>query len=169
MKKLVLVLAAIAALATLAPAVAAGGGWATVGLSSLPPKDLAPGSVWTVDLTVLQHGRTPLEHVQPVVKLHGPDGVYKEVAATRTEKPGVYSAVVRFPSEGTWRYEIDDGFTQVHTYAPVTVRPVSSPGSFPTLPIAAAALALALTLGVALAFALRRRRAPVVRPAALGR
>ena len=153
MKKLVLVLAAVAALA---PAAAAGGGWATVGLSSLPPQDLRAGAEWSIDLTVLQHGRTPLEHVQPVVRLHGPEGTTREFAATPAGKPGLYTAVVRFPTSGTWRYEIWDGFSQTHTYAPVVVGPAAAPASLPALPLAG--FALALVLGAALLLALRRRR-----------
>ena len=40
----------------MAPATTLGGGWATVGLSSLP-NGTPPGEEWVVDLTVLQHGR----------------------------------------------------------------------------------------------------------------
>ncbi|HZG36496.1 MAG TPA: FixH family protein [Gaiellaceae bacterium] len=162
MKKLVLVLAVLAALA---PAAAAGGGWATVGLGSLPPDDLVAGAEWSVDLTVLQHGRTPLEHVQPVVRLHGPGGASEEFAATRTAKPGVYRAVVRFPSSGTWRFEVDDGFSQTHTYRPVTVGTASSPSSFPTLPVGGLAAALVL---VAVLLLVARRQRPRSQPATAG-
>ena len=41
------------------PAVAGAGGFATVGLSSLPD-GTAPGKPWHVTLTILQHGRTPM-------------------------------------------------------------------------------------------------------------
>ena len=54
MKKFLLVFAVAAAVA--APAASAGG-WATVGLSSLPPSGLKANQDWPVDITVLQHGR----------------------------------------------------------------------------------------------------------------
>lgn len=163
MKRFLLV--ALAA-AVLAPAAAAGG-WATVGLGSLPPSDLEAGGTWAVDLTVLQHGVTPLEGVQPQVTLLAEDGtVGGSFAATPTGEPGVYHAEVRFPAAGTWRYEIHDGFSRTHTFKPVEVGPLSSPSSFPTLPVGGAALAL--LLGAALVLYLRRlRQAP--QPAPLGR
>ena len=46
------------------PAVATAGGWATVSLSSTPD-DLGPGDAWNVQITILQHGRTPLDGVEP--------------------------------------------------------------------------------------------------------
>jgi hypothetical protein len=158
MKKLVLVLAVLAACA---PAAAGGGGWATVGLGSLPPDDLVAGAEWTVDLTVLQHGRTPLEHVQPVVRLRGPGGATERFAATPTAEAGVYRAVVRFPSSGTWRYEVDDGFSQTHTYRPVTVGAPPTAASFPTLPVGGLAAALVLAALLLVARRQRPRSQPV--------
>lgn len=164
MKKILL---ALVAFVVLAPAAWAGG-WATVGLSSLPPDDLEAGGTWNVDLTILQHARTPLDGVHPVVTLVGEDGAAAaSFPATPTGKPGVYHAEVRFPSAGTWRYEIDDGFSQTHTFEPVVVGPdAATPSSFPTLPVGA--LALALLAAAALVLVLRRaRHAP--HPAPLGR
>ena len=59
MKKLLLVLA----VAAVAVPAASAGGWATVGLSSLPPSGLEANQAWPVDITVLQHGQTPLAGV----------------------------------------------------------------------------------------------------------
>ncbi len=168
----------------LAPAATAGG-WATVGLSSLPPSDVRAGGTWNVDVTVLQHGRTPLEGVQPTIALRSEDGdVAGPFAAAPTGEPGVYHAVVRFPAAGTWTYTVDDGFSQVHTYAPVTVgepavaqpetpkadaapKPdiapdvapaAESPGSSTLVALVAVAVAFALAAGAMLA--LRRQRQP---------
>jgi hypothetical protein len=156
MKKLLLVLA-VAAIA--APAAGAGG-WATVGLSSLPPTGLKAKQPWPVDITVLQHGQTPLAGVTPVITIRdgGGDAVAK-FNGTPTGKTGVYHAVVRFPAEGTYSYEVYDGFgtyggARTHTFKPVEI---GAPGdSFPYLPLGlAAALALALAAGTVIA--LRRR------------
>ena len=57
MRRLLFALPIIALLA-LAPSAFAGG-WATVGLSSTPTGS-EPGKPWNVEMTVLQHGRTPL-------------------------------------------------------------------------------------------------------------
>lgn len=163
MKKLLLVLVAAA---LLAPAASAGG-FATVGLGSLPPDDLKAGGTWSFDFTVLQHGVTPLENVHPRITLLDEDGaVGGSFAATPTKEPGVYHAEVRFPASGTWRYEIHDGFSQTHTFKPVDVGPVSALASFPTLPVGG--VALALLLMAALAILVRRSRS-TPQPAPLGR
>jgi len=97
------------------------GGWATVSLSSTPT-GVQPGKPWTVDLTVLQHGRTPLTDVQPVVTIRS-GGRSQDFAAEPTGKPGVYRAEVVFPTAGRWTYEIDDGFISQmpHTYPAVQI------------------------------------------------
>ena len=158
MKKLLLVLA-IAAIA--APAASAGG-WATVGLSSLPPSGLKANQAWPVDITVLQHGRTPLAGVSPIVRIRDDGGsVVSSFTAKPTGKTGVYHAVVKFPASGTFAYEVYDGFetyggAQTHTFKPVEI---GAPGdSFPLLTVGLAAV---LALGLAAAtIAVNRRRAP---------
>src|ERR687891_736864 len=130
MKKLVI---AVLAAAVLAPAAGAGG-WATVGLSSVPPDGLQAGQPWPVDVTVLQHGRTPVEGAQPVVRLRGPGGEIEEFVATPTKKPGVYHAVVTFPSNGTWSYEIWDDFSQTHTFQPITIGAQPTPAAAQSSP-----------------------------------
>lgn len=155
-------IALLAVLLLALPASALGGGFATVQLSSLPEGTPA-GGTWSVELTVLQHGRTPLEDVAPVVRVRGPAGT-QEFPARPAGRPGVYAADVVFPEEGTYRYEIWDGFTQTHTYAPVSIADGGEPAapggerSFPLLPVAAggAAALLLAALGVVAA---RRRRA----------
>jgi hypothetical protein len=151
MKKLLLVLALVA---VTAPAASAGG-WATVGLSSLPT-GVGPGDKWSVDLTVLQHGQTPLAGVAPVITIRNGGGETRSFTATPTDKTGVYHADVVFPSEGTWSYEIWDDFSQTHTFRPVEI---ASPGggSFPLFELSLA-LGLASALAGATVLLLRRRR-----------
>ena len=98
-----------------------GGGFATVGLSSTPA-GTAPGQPWDVDITVLQHGRTPLEGVTPVVRISS-GGTTKNFPAKPTGKAGVYRASVVFPTAGKWTYEIDDGFIHEtpHTFPAVVI------------------------------------------------
>jgi hypothetical protein len=103
------------------PAGALAGGWATVGLSSTPD-GLAPGAPWNVDIEVLQHGRTPLDNVQPTVTIVSADGSVRRTFTTRRgTRPGIHRASVTFPRTGTWRYVIDDGFTASHSYPPVQI------------------------------------------------
>ena len=98
MKKLLLVLS-LAVVAVAAP-VASAGGWATVGLSSLPPSGLEPNQAWPVDITVLQHGQTPLAGVTPIVRIRNDGGeLVKSFTAKPTGKTGVYHAVVDSPAK----------------------------------------------------------------------
>jgi hypothetical protein len=153
MKKLLLVLA----VAVIAVPAASAGGWATVGLSSLPGGTPA-GDKWSVDLTVLQHGRTPLEGIAPVLTIVNTDGDSHRFVGKPTGKPGVYRVAVVFPTAGTWSYEVWDDFSQTHTFKAVEIGAPSD--SFPFLPVGiAAALALALALAAA-SIVYRRRDRP---------
>ena len=109
-------LLAVLFLLIVAPAAHAGG-FATVGLSSTPT-----GTDWPVEITVLQHGRTPLDNVTPrVVITQG--ATTRTFAGEPTGKPGVYAARVVFPGGGRWEYSVLDGFTDVipHTFPAVTL------------------------------------------------
>jgi len=167
MKKLLLVLAVAAAVAV--PAASAGG-WATVGLSSLPPSGLEPNQAWPVDITVLQHGQTPLTGVEPAITIRNLDtgATAGPFTAKPTGKDGVYHAVVRFPAEGKWSYEVWDGFTeyggaQTHTFKPVEIAAAGSGSSFPTLPVGGFAFAMILAAAV---FLMLRRSRTAPQPAA---
>ena len=160
MKRLLLALVPVVLL--LAPAAAAGG-WATVQLSAVPTDGLEAGTSLPIDITVLQHGQTPLDGVTPVFRIRdGGGGLVAEYRGRPTGEPGVYSVDARFPEPGTFRYEVYDGFEQygdprVHRYAPVEIAPVGGDGSFPFLPVVIGG-ALALGLGVAALVVVRRGR-----------
>jgi hypothetical protein len=76
-----------------------------------------------VELTVLAHGRTPVEGGAPkvvVTKLGG--RVRRTLDAEPTRRPGVYLARVVFPSPGWWRYTVYDNYAGArHTFAPVRI------------------------------------------------
>ena len=113
---------AIAAL-LLVPASSHAGGWATVGLSSTPD-DARPGEAWVVDLTVLQHGVTPLEQVTPVVTISPEDAAGakpRTFEAKPTKEAGVYRARVDFPAKGAWAVSVHDGFSGVHEFGVVRI------------------------------------------------
>src|SRR5688572_13953434 len=121
-----LITATLVAALIAAPSALAGG-WATVGLDSTPA-GVQPGTPWDVNITVLQHGRTPLEDVQPTLTIRNGDSS-KTFDAKPTDKPGVYAASVTFPSAGEWTYEVNDGFImqQAHTFPAVQIgEPVSA-------------------------------------------
>jgi hypothetical protein len=108
-------------LAAVAPAIAWGGGFATAGVSP-PPADTKPGAPWNAKLTILQHGRTPLDNVKPAVIIRpAGGGTARTFRAKPTGEPGEYVARVVFPTAGRWSYVVDDGFSARHDFAPVTI------------------------------------------------
>ena len=163
MRRITLVAALALAAFLTAPSTSMAGGFATVGLSSLPD-DTRPGGTWVVDLTVLQHGRTPLEGVHPAIVIDpvGP-GAAKRFEAEPTGEPGVYRAEVVFPSAGDWRYAADDGFTMTHQLGTVSIGDTAGasapdPGDGGVSLVAALAIAATAGLLAALAIEPLRRR-----------
>jgi hypothetical protein len=160
------------ALATLAIALgavgtAAAGGWATVGMAPLPDGTEA-GGTWNPEITILQHGRTPLDGLSPTVTISDEGGGVREFIATPTGKSGVYEASVLFPDEGSWSVVVDSGFGDSRlTYGPVTIEDGSPAGgngrSLPTTGIAAFAIALGLLAAAVLGVRRFRRLTPASR------
>jgi len=140
---------------------AAGGGWATVGFAPLPD-GTAAGETWKPEITVLQHGKTPLGGLTPVVRISG-DGDTRSFTASETSEVGVYEADVVFPSSGEWRVVIESGFGASNvTYGPVTIGPgtAGQPTSFPLAPVLAVLGACALVAAAALGVVRQRRLTP---------
>jgi hypothetical protein len=164
MRKLLIAMVAAAALAV--PGTAAAGGWATAGLG--PPDDgLQAGDTWDARVTILQHGRTPLAGVEPTVTIRNDKGTTLTFPAHPTGEVGVYEAQVKFPSGGSWSYEVYDGFeqyggAQTHTFGPVAIAPAAGGDGVTVWPFVLAGLALALVVGVGVWFARVRRRASAV-------
>jgi hypothetical protein len=107
-------------LALAAPATALAGGWTTVGLTAPPAEDVAAGSTWNAELTVLQHGRTPLDGQTPIVTISSGKRTV-DFTATPTAKPGVYRAAVVFPAAGSWRVAVDHGWGVQHEFGPFAI------------------------------------------------
>ena len=134
MRRSLIIIAAVMALTSASTAFA--GGWASVKLCS-SPKGLAADEPWVVDITVLQHGLAsqPLCCLKPTVTIRrvGPARTTTSLGkrsltfgARSTSRSGVYRAKVVFPSAGTWRYEVFDGFTEyggarTHTFKAVKI------------------------------------------------
>lgn len=159
MRKLLIMLS-LAALAL--PASAIGGGWATVGVS--PPDDIGPGQTWNAELKILQHGVTPLEGVTPIVMISNGSSD-KSFPATPTGEPGVYVAKVVFPSGGKWSYRVDDGFSQTHSFAPVSIDGAVAGTGGDGFPVMTASAVIALLLGLSAVLFLLARRLRVRAPA----
>ena len=103
------------------PAAASAGGYATVGLQSLPT-DIEPGKPWMAEFTVLAHGRTPFVEGRPSVTVSRVDGgAVGTYPARLVNHEGLYRAAVVFPSRGRFEYVIDDGYSPRHTFPPVRI------------------------------------------------
>jgi hypothetical protein len=148
------------AVALAASGTALAGGWATVGIAPLPD-DVHAGGTWQPEITILQHGRTPLEGLAPVVTISEDGGSSQEFGAQPTEAPGVYVASVTFPEAGRWSVVVDSGFGESRlTYGPVTIAE-GAPGGDDVGPLPAAGLAVAAAALLLLALGglvLRRHR-----------
>lgn len=156
---------ALAAFALLAVPAALAGGWATVGVTPLPPDDIQAGDAWTPQVTVLRHGQTPTDGAKPSITISS-GGDSKTIALAPTGKTGVYSARVVFPHAGTWSYAIDNGLeatgygrSQTSTYQALVVGAGTS-GGFALPGGWATGAAVALMLAVLAAWLVARRRGP---------
>lgn len=149
-----------AALVLAAPAAA--GGWATAGLGP-PDSGLGAGDTWNAEVTILQHGVTPLVGVSPVVKI-SKGGETHDFPAAPTGVDGVYLAKVKFPSEGRWTYRVDDGFSQTHSFAAVQIGAGGGDGGF-SIPDWTWVL-VAAAAGLLVLFLIARRSRPAAAPVA---
>jgi hypothetical protein len=153
-----IVLAAVAS-ALVAAATASAGGWATIGFAPLPT-GIGPGDTWNPEITVLQHGVTPVDGLTPTVTIEGDAGA-ETFTATPAGEPGVYEASVVFPEEGSWGITIESGFGASNlTYGPVTITDGGAGAlgfdDFPVLPLVA--VLGGLVLAALAAFGVLRQR-----------
>jgi hypothetical protein len=164
-----LIVLSVLAAALAAAGTASAGGFATVGVEPYPA-GVAPGDTWRTEITVLQHGQTPLDGLTPVLTITDQgSGESRDFTATPTGRSGVYEARVVFPEAGSWRVAVETGWWGEGglTFGPVEIGDapggVVSTDSFPVAPVSGALLLLAaLVLGT---LSIRRRW----RPTAVGR
>ncbi len=161
-----LILCSLLTAAALPVSLASAGGWATAGVGP-PPDGLSGGDTWNAQVTILQHGQTPLVGVKPTLTIRNDAGKAITFPAKPTGKAGVYVAKVKFPSSGEWRYEVYDGFgtyggAKTHTFGAIGVGGAGGDGaSFPVLPsLGGAALVLLAAAGLLLLIRRQRRTAP---------
>jgi cytochrome c2 len=165
-----LMLAALAALLTAAPAFA--GGWAVVTLDRLP-EQVVSGEALDIGFMVRQHGQTPLSGLTPNITVTRADtGESFSVTAKDDGAAGHYAAALTFPSGGTWRWNIDAfGFAQPMPALAVRASTLSpAPSSLVSLKAPAQKRVFDLPAYVAQAIkrlgaALRERPATTPRPA----
>ncbi len=160
---------------------ASAGCWATVGLAP-PTAATGPGDVWVAKITVLQHGQRPLPNApeaRPTLTItNTATGERRRFTALPSDPAtGAYEARVVFPTAGTWRYEVFDGFVstgegwscaQTHTFAAVRVGGTPTAGPPPPVgdgfPVWQAVLGGLFAFAMLAAVALGGRRLRVARP-----
>ena len=104
MRKRALLTVPLALLAVLVFAGAAlAGGWASVTMAD-PPSDIPPGEETSVELTVLQHGKTPVDWPKITVVATNADSgaVVRSEAHPVSGKLGRYAVALTFPTAGEW-------------------------------------------------------------------
>lgn len=170
--RIALVTALLLSLVFAVPALA--GGWAVITLDELPT-NVVSGEPLTIGFTVLQHGKTPMTDLSPIIvaNLHK-DTEFKVIAEAEGE-PGHYTATLTFPKEGEWSWSIqaftmDQKMPMLMVAAPAVAAPpvveetAAMPSASPMILVSAAVLALGLA-GAVVGY--RRKSRPVLALTAL--
>jgi mono/diheme cytochrome c family protein len=130
------------------------GGWAVITLDELPAGVVA-GEPLTVGFTVLQHGRTPMDGLDPTITATLPKSESLVVHAKPEGETGHYTATLTFPTAGNWNWSIQ-AFSMEQTMPALSVAaslaaPVSQQPVAVTAPISGVSIIriLALVIGLA--------------------
>lgn len=143
------------------------GGWAVIILDELPI-DVVAGEPLTVGFTVLQHGKTPMDGLEPTITAVLSKDEQFKVIVKPYGAPGHYAVDLTFPKEGDWNWSIqaftmDQSMPTLHVAAPTVNaegQPVvrSEPVVVPVVSLLNVVRLSALGVGVAgLALIFRRR------------
>ena len=81
------------------------GGWAVITLDELPAGVVA-GEPYTIGFTVLQHGKTPMTGLYPIITARISNDEVLTFSAEPEGKPGHYTAALTFPKDGEWEWSI---------------------------------------------------------------
>lgn len=81
------------------------GGWAVIMLDEIPTGVVA-GEPLTIGFTVLQHGKTPMEGLDPTITVTSSNSESFMVHAKPEGETGHYAATLTFPAEGNWTWSI---------------------------------------------------------------
>lgn len=81
------------------------GGWAVITLDEIPTGVVA-GEPLTIGFTVLQHGKTPMEGLDPTITATSSNSESFMVHAKPEGETGHYTATLTFPAEGNWTWSI---------------------------------------------------------------
>lgn len=81
------------------------GGWAVITLDELPTGVVA-GEPLSVGFMVLQHGKTPMDGLDPTITVTSPQSESFVVHAKPDGETGHYAATLTFPVGGDWNWSI---------------------------------------------------------------
>jgi len=107
------------------------GGWAVITLDQLPT-NVVTDEPLDIGFTVLQHGKTPLNDLNPTVTARLTKSESFVVYAKPDGKPGHYTATLTFPNEGNWEWSIQ-AFSMDQ---PMPVLQVAAGSNSTTVPLA---------------------------------
>jgi hypothetical protein len=148
-------LAVLAALALASTAVA--GGWAQVTVPNLPTDPPAGGET-IIDLTVLQHGATPVSWPRLTVVATDASGAAIAAQAKASGPDGHYTATLTFPSAGEWTLSflspdlIMDGSATLNVAEAIVVAPAAATPALDWMPWALLLLVGAIAIASIAAF-----------------
>ncbi len=110
----------------LVPAAAAGG-WAIVTVDQLPG-EVHAGESLRLGFMVLQHGKTPINQVNPYVQAYNPEtGETVRANAVQEGPVGHFVVEIVFPAVGTWEWEIVPAPFEGTQLEPLSVLPALVP------------------------------------------
>lgn len=118
--------AAVLGLAVLLASPASAGGWALSTLDAVP--EPVAGQDVEVGFTVRQHGRTPVDLDDAGITIRDASGAETFFAARHEGPTGHHVATVRFPAEGAFTWQVDQGWFGPQDLGTIDVL---SPGGVP--------------------------------------
>jgi len=130
------------------------GGWAVITLDELPTGIVA-GEPFNIGFTVLQHGKTPMDGLDPTITATSPQSESFVVHAKPEGETGHYAATLTFPTEGSWNWSIQafsmEQAMPLLSVAALIAAPVSQQPVVEAAPISAVWIVriLALVIGLA--------------------
>ncbi len=92
------------------------------------PTEFQAGTPYTLDYSILAHGKEPMDLGATAIRFQGPDGESLTFSGVSLEK-GRWTAEVTLPEAGEWRWEVVSGTTVLQTLGSLSVTPASAPPS----------------------------------------
>lgn len=146
----VVLAAAAMTLALAAPALA--GGWAVTTFENLP-ESFEAGATYSLDYTIRQHGKTPVDSGDSYVMFRNADRSLRFDAANHGD--GTYTVKVTLPAEGSWQWDVTSAWWGTQELGNLDVGASAVIGTGPDL-VAVLKVVLPLATLIAAIFTLRQ-------------